>query len=43
MDNLMQVPEWLGAAVVGAAIAALGYIDKMKSMYNYTRMPQQSE
>ena len=29
MDNLMQVPEWLGAAVIGAVVAALGYVGKL--------------
>jgi hypothetical protein len=29
MTNLMQVPEWLGAAVIGAVVAALGYVSKL--------------
>ena len=29
MDNLTQVPEWLGAAVIGAVVAALGYVGKL--------------
>ena len=29
MDNLMQVPEWLGAAIIGMVVAALGYVGKL--------------
>ena len=29
MDNLMRFPEWLGAAVIGAVVAALGYVGKL--------------
>ena len=29
MDNFMQVPDWLGAAVIGAVVAALGYVGKL--------------
>lgn len=29
MDTIMQTPEWLGTAVIGAIIAALGYVAKV--------------
>ncbi len=29
MDSLIQIPEWLGAAVIGAVVAALGYVGKL--------------
>jgi hypothetical protein len=29
MLDLSQVPDWLGAAVIGAVIAALGYVAKL--------------
>lgn len=29
MDNLMRVPEWLGAAVIGVVVAALGYVGRL--------------
>ena len=29
MSELNQIPEWLGAAVIGAVIAALGYVGKI--------------
>jgi hypothetical protein len=29
MDTLVRIPEWLGAAVIGAVIAALGYVGKL--------------
>lgn len=29
MSELTQLPEWLGGAVIGAIIAALGYVAKL--------------
>lgn len=29
MNELTQVPDWLGGAVVGAVIAVLGYVGKL--------------
>ncbi len=29
MENLMLLPEWLGTAVIGAVVAALGYVGKL--------------
>ena len=29
MDGSIQIPEWLGAAIIGAVIAALGYVAKL--------------
>lgn len=29
MDGIIQMPEWLGVAVVGAIIAAIGYVAKL--------------
>lgn len=29
MKSLMQVPAWLGAAVIGAVVAAFGYVGKL--------------
>jgi hypothetical protein len=29
METLVKVPEWLGAAVIGALVAALGYVGKL--------------
>jgi hypothetical protein len=29
MDTIVQVPEWLGAAAIGAVVAALGYVARL--------------
>ncbi|MFZ5910703.1 MAG: hypothetical protein ACOYYU_11880 [Chloroflexota bacterium] len=29
MENLINLPEWLGTAVVGAVVAAIGYVAKL--------------
>jgi hypothetical protein len=29
MENINLIPEWLGATVIGAVVAALGYVCKL--------------
>lgn len=34
MEGVSQIPNWLGTALLGAVIAAAGYVAKLRLIYN---------